>query len=66
MNTYSGYTPKNDVERFNSEVEKVTKLIREHGFTGITFKHDGYDIEVSLVNGDRHIDNVMGIYPMNF
>jgi hypothetical protein len=65
MVTFSGYTPKNDVDKFNEDVEKSTKIILDNGFTSVTFTHDGFDIEVSVLDGDRHIDNVTGKYGMN-
>jgi hypothetical protein len=62
IDVYSGYTPMNEEGKFNHDISKAMEFIVENKFTSVTIKHDGNDIEISLINGDFHIDNVTGKY----
>lgn len=62
ISVYSGYTPKNNIEKFDSDIIKSMAFIVDNGFTSVTIKHDENDIEISLINGDFHIDDVTGKY----
>ncbi|MCA1064678.1 hypothetical protein QTG56_24010 (plasmid) [Rossellomorea sp. AcN35-11] len=63
MFTISGYTPKKDIEKFDADIHKYTQLLLENKeLIGVTFGHDGHFIELSIINDDRHIDNVTDKY----
>jgi hypothetical protein len=60
---YSGYTPTNEISKFNNDAISAMNFIYENEFvTSVTIKHDGNDIEISLLNNEFHIDNVTGKY----